>query len=1574
MRSPARHIRRILASTTAAAVGLAIGILGSTAPAAQADTATYPSPVPVRARSTDHVTADPLPTVQINDGYVWAQTTIGTTVYAVGQFKNVRPAGAAVGTNLTARSNILAYDITTGDLITAFAPTVNGVIKAVAPSPDGKRVYIGGSFTSVNGQARSNFAVLDAATGQLVSGLAPSVGGTGVYAITATADAVYVGGLFTQANGVARRNLSAFDTSTGALRSWAPTTDLQVDAMVMEPKTGQVVIGGRFYAVNSKVQRGLANLNPTTGAVNTAWQAPSTVKNGWNSGTYAGGAGIFALTTDANGVYGTGWVHSNASVGNLEGTFAAEAGTGKVRWVADCHGDHYGVYSTGSVVYTTNHTHQCETVSMWGYTPTKYYRYAESYTAQAKGKLTTSSVLGSIYKDWGGTPSPAAHDWFPDFTVGTTSGLGQAGLTVTGANGYVSIGGEFGTVNNHLVQGLTRFSTKPSTGAKQGPRVQTADWKPTATGGNAGTARITVPANWDRDDLDLTYALYRQGTTAPVATKVASSTWWNLPSVSLTDPTAAAGSSHTYTVRATDRDGNSVTSSPVTVSVASGTTSKYATEVLKDDPSVYYRLGGSTTDWAGSNNPFYGGGVTTTRPGGPAEQGSAGSTFNGNTNGRVSTSRTTPATAPISQETWFRTTGTRGGALLGYGSAQAGASTNHDRQVYMTNNGRIVYGVYPGAVKTVTSPRSYNDGSWHHVVTTLGSEGMRLYMDGALVASNASVTSAQSYSGYWRIGGDSLSGSWPNKPTGSYFVGSMSDAAFYPKALTARQISQHYQLGKGLTPPSAAFTTTKNNLTASVDASTSTAPSGRTISSYSWDWGDGSNVGSGRTAAHTYDEDGTYQVSLTITDSSGMTSTSTKPVVVQSQNVLPTASFTSTVNGLTASVDGTASGDTDGSIAGYSWNWGDGTAAGTGRTSAHTYAKAGTYTITLTTTDDRGGTATKTGTVTVTHGAPTAAFNMVANGLGISVDAGDSTADDAAALSYAWDWGDGTAAGSGKNATHTYAKAGSYTVKLTVTDSLDRTATASQRATVSQATYIASDDFSRDVASGWGAAAIGGTWSAMYGTASVASVDGSTGKIALPVGQTRNMALPSASALDSDSSVRFSLSAAPSQGNSYVGIASRQSSSTAYQVRAWMRSDGSVWLVAEQSGETLKAQQVSGLTWTAGEKLNLRTKVTGTSPTTIEARIWKQGSTEPTTWQLSTTDSTAALQKAGYTSLHFARATTATAASTASFDDFRVSSATTSAPDPEPEPVNQAPRASFTASSDSLTASVNASASTDDTSISSYAWDWGDGTSAGSGRTATHTYAKAGTYTVKLTVSDGDGLTGTATKSVTVTAPATDPGTDTDPETDTGLASDKFARTTASGWGTADKGGAWSTMYGSSSAASITNGYGQIRLDKGQMRAQMLNGVSTRDVSLRTTFSATEAPTTGQAYVGLTARQTAAGDNYQARVWLRPDGTVWLVTQHGGDNLSTYAVPGLTWKAGDSFTLKAQVTGSATTTIRAKIWKADGTEPASWQVTSTDSTAALQAAGAVGVTASRGSTATTTGVFRFTDFSATEVD
>ncbi|MET0811922.1 MAG: PKD domain-containing protein, partial [Microbacterium sp.] len=1103
--------RRFLAALATAAVIIAGSVALTAAPASAADPVP-PGKAPLLQRNSDVVTSDPLPTVQINDGYVWAQTTVGNTVYAVGSFANTRPAGAAVNTNLTPRANILAFDIRTGNLISSFAPTTNGVVRAVKASPDGSRIYIGGSFNTVNGQTRYNFAALDATTGALVSGFAPSVGGTGVYAIAAAGTSVYVGGLFSQANATARKNLAGFNTASGALLPWAPETDRQVDAMVMEPGNAKVIIGGRFYQTNSQVQRGLAALDPTTGAIDTAWLAPKTVINGWSSGEYDGKAGIFGLNTDNGGVYGTGWVYANASIGNLEGVFSANAGDGSIRWVADCHGDHYGVFSTGKTVYATNHVHACETVNMAPELNPRQHKYVAAFTATAEGTLSRSASAGSTYKDWSGTPSPSAYNWVPDFTVGSTSGLGQAGLSITGNSDFISIGGEFGSVNNRLYQGLVRFATAPATGAKDGPRLSNTTWAaPTSQSVSAGVARVTIPANWDRDDLNLTYELRRAGVSAPVASKVVKSTWWNQPAVSLIDTGLTPGSSQTYTVTAKDGDGNAVTSQSVTVTIASGTASPYANAVLEDGASLLYRMGGVTQDWAGTNNASYGSGVSTTTPGALSETGSAASTFNGST-GRVSSAQTMTLSDSLSVEVWFKTNTNRGGKLVGYGTSQTGLSGSYDRHIYMANNGQLYWGAYPGAVKTVNSSASFNDNQWHHAVGTLGEDGLNLYVDGQLVGSDPTTTNGEGYTGYWRIGGDSL-GSWNNQPTSNYFAGAIDEVAIYSQVLPVGQISSHYAIGKGLTPPTAGFSSTANNLAAQFDASSSTVPAGRTITGYAWNFGDGT-TGTGVNATRTFTAAGTYNVTLTVTDSTGLTGSVTQPITVSAANANPTASFLTSVTGLTASTNASASTDSDGTIDSYSWNWGDSTAATTGLTSTHRYAAAGTYTVTLTVTDDRGGVATTTRSVTVTHAAPTADFTVVPSGLAVSVDGRTSSAADGATLAYSWSWGDGTADGTGSTATHTYATPGNYTVTLTLTDSLGATVSSSTPVTVSSVTYAASDSFGRTVSSGWGAAEIGGAWSALYGAASAASVSGGVGQIALPAGQTRNMALSGVSVRD----------------------------------------------------------------------------------------------------------------------------------------------------------------------------------------------------------------------------------------------------------------------------------------------------------------------------------------------------------------------------------------------------------------------------------------------------------------------------
>ena len=131
------HVSRVLTLLALVGASLTLPALGL-APAAHAAGPPLPSTV----------TADSLPTVQIN-GVVWKQVIVGNTVYAGGEFTSARPAGAAPGTSTVPRSNLLAYDIRTGVMITSFAPTFNGRVNDLAVTPDGSKLIAVGTFTTV---------------------------------------------------------------------------------------------------------------------------------------------------------------------------------------------------------------------------------------------------------------------------------------------------------------------------------------------------------------------------------------------------------------------------------------------------------------------------------------------------------------------------------------------------------------------------------------------------------------------------------------------------------------------------------------------------------------------------------------------------------------------------------------------------------------------------------------------------------------------------------------------------------------------------------------------------------------------------------------------------------------------------------------------------------------------------------------------------------------------------------------------------------------------------------------------------------------------------------------------------------------------------------------------------------------------------------------------------------------------------------------------------------------------------------------------------------------------------------
>ena len=124
----------------------------------------------------------------------------------------------------------------------------------------------------------------------------------------------------------------------------------------------------------------------------------------------------------------------------------------------------------------------------------------------------------------------------------------------------------------------------------------------------------------------------------------------------------------------------------------------------------------------------------------------------------------------------------------------------------------------------------------------------------------------------------------------------------------------------------------------------------------------------------------------------------------------------------------------------FSWNFGDGTTA-SGFQTTHVFAQSATYTVVLSALDDANQKVVIPKTLTIGSGNPVVSFtSSIQNAAAHAMffDGGGLTAANGSSIvAYQWAFGDGATA-TGQTASHTYTATGSYTVRLTVTDTLGR--------------------------------------------------------------------------------------------------------------------------------------------------------------------------------------------------------------------------------------------------------------------------------------------------------------------------------------------------------------------------------------------------------------------------------------------------------------------------------------------------------------------------------------------------------
>ncbi|MGW5197856.1 fibronectin type III domain-containing protein [Streptomyces spiralis] len=463
------------------------------------------------------LTAEPMATWQ-TDGIVWTVAYARGVVYVGGEFGTVRPPGAEPGEDEVARENFAAFDATTGALLpcTHSFSGFGNAVRAMKASPDGKKLYVGGSFGAVDDTKVYSAVALNTADCSLRKDFHPGASAT-VRAIETTGNTVYLGGDFTRISNHTRNRIAAF-TASGELLPFKADIDQGVSALLAAPDHGKLLVGGDFHNVNGRAEQALVALNPSTGATVTSF--PNWLPKRSSVKSLARDDSNFYLGADGRGT------------GIFDGRIAGRLSDGKMVWKDVCQGATQSVLVYNGLLYSGSHAHYC------GLTP-------GGFPDGPRRHFLVQSVRDSRILHW-----------FPNTNEGLGEGVGPRSIVM--ADGILWAGGEFTTVNGKPQQGLTRFG---SGGRSSAPLAA-----PRLAAKSSGTGKVTLTwrAAWDRDDAELTYRIYRDGALVTSIRK--KSAEWDRPDMTYTD-SVTAGSRHSYTVTVSDGE-NTLPRSPAVEATA----------------------------------------------------------------------------------------------------------------------------------------------------------------------------------------------------------------------------------------------------------------------------------------------------------------------------------------------------------------------------------------------------------------------------------------------------------------------------------------------------------------------------------------------------------------------------------------------------------------------------------------------------------------------------------------------------------------------------------------------------------------------------------------------------------------------------------------------------------------------------------------------------------------------------------------------------------------------------------------------------------------------------------------------
>jgi PKD repeat protein len=1228
-------------------------------------------------------------TPNVLDGKVEALVQVGNRIIAGGIFTQVQ---AANGTGpILARSNIFAFDATTGAIDTTFAPVFDDEVTAIAASPDGQSLYVGGAFSTVNGATARKVAKISATTG--VKDPIYSGGANGrVNDLTLSRGRLIIAGQFSTVKTVARAEVASLDPTTGDVTGditdafagiHNPTArgGAQASAITkfaVDPAGNKLVAIGNFTSVDgvARDQVAMLDISSATSTLANWYTTEYTSKCSNTFTTYMrdldispDGSYVVISTTGAFGGSTSGCdvisrYEMNDTGTNLQSTWRDYTGGDTT----------YAVAITGTTVYVGGH-----------------FRWLNNaFAADAPGPGATARTGLAALDPANGLP----FSWNPT----RDRGVGVFDILATPAG--VWIGHDTDRVANELRQRLAFFPL--AAGTTPPPNITgTLPTDAYLLGGNDPSVLYRVDAggpelpaaddgpNWLADSTASPSPLHTTGSTATTFTT-------NVP-VDATVPNTAADTAPVALFNATRTDAlgaNDMAWSipetaalPLTVRLyfANRSTAR-SFNVSIDGVSKLANFSPPTTATMRSFDITSDGTVNinfTRVTGDPLISGIE--ILNRNLTATGGTTAAQVRNQPFD-----------GSALSGSMTTTAGTEPWGQARGAFVVDGTL----YTGFANGTFTARSFNG-------VTYGAPSTIDLLAGTFAADLPTLTGMFFDGGriYFTLAND----------TNLYY------RYFTPQSLVVGSVRNAVATGTGLTsmaPQRVAGMFKSGSTIYFADKATGALNA--------IPFANGVVSGSATTANSAIDW-------------------RARGIFVRSgllPNSPPTANATWTGCVLNVcSFDGTGSTDSDGSIVSYAWDFGDG---GTSTDSApsHAYTHGGVYTAMLTVTDDRGD--SRSDTVDVTAGdaanlAPTAAFSPSCLNRTCTFDASGSSDPDGTVASYSWLFGDGTT-GTGATPTHTYAAAGTFSVSLVVTDNGGADSPAVLQ-DVSPTDPPASDI-------GFRASVTASTNSATQRVTEPATVAAGD---ALLLFATSNTAASVATPPAGWTLQGSRLSSTDTQTFLYSKVAAVSDAGSQPTIVYSTTTKAVVTMLAYSGTATNPVQAVASAAETVNQATHTTPAVTVPTNGSWVVSYWADKSSATTAWSLPTTQTqrgAAAGTGAGHvTSVASDRGESVPAGPadplTATADSSSAKATMWSVVLKPANAPNEAPVAAFTTSCTHLTCTVDGSTSSDaDGTVASYAWDFGDG-GTDSGTTALHTFDTAGTHTISLTATDNLGLAST---------------------------------------------------------------------------------------------------------------------------------------------------------------------------------------------------------------------------------------